>query len=77
MSEAPPATSSGGAFDVVAGRNVLIYFAPEARARALRIVERAVAPGGLLVLGPTDPPPSADDFAPIASERAALFRRHG
>jgi chemotaxis protein methyltransferase CheR len=71
MDEQPPA---GGAFDVVACRNVLIYFAAEARARTLRMLEQAVRPGGLLLLGPTDPAPSGR-FAPVHGERCVLYRR--
>ncbi|MBK8251324.1 MAG: methyltransferase domain-containing protein [Polyangiaceae bacterium] len=38
-------------FDLVWCRNVLIYFAPEARARALEKLTQVLAPGGFLFLG--------------------------
>lgn len=44
------------AFDVIVCRNVLIYFAPETTARVLHLLERALKPGGLLVLGPVELP---------------------
>jgi chemotaxis protein methyltransferase CheR len=43
-------------FDVVLCRNVLIYFAPETAAAVLQRLAGALAPGGLLVLGPVELP---------------------
>ena len=40
--------------DAVACRNVLLYLTPAAIAHAQDVVERALAPGGILLLGPTD-----------------------
>jgi chemotaxis protein methyltransferase CheR len=55
LSEAP--------FDLVVCRNVLIYFIPQQVARVTRLLERAVRPGGMLLLGAADalqrPPPQA------------------
>jgi chemotaxis protein methyltransferase CheR len=52
VTEAGPAD----AFDVIVCRNVLIYFAPKTAARVLHLLERALKPGGLLVLGPVELP---------------------
>lgn len=42
--------------DVIVCRNVLIYFTPEAVVRAGRRLAEALAPGGWLVTGSSDPP---------------------
>ncbi|MEW5734125.1 MAG: CheR family methyltransferase [Thermodesulfobacteriota bacterium] len=47
---------SNAPYDAVFFRNALIYFTPEAQARAARNVDAALAPGGLLVLGFAEPP---------------------
>src|SRR5690606_31314817 len=57
----PTALDGLGAFDAIICRNVLLYFAPD---RARQVVEALVAhlaPGGLLMLGPTEvlPEPAA------------------
>jgi len=49
---APPL--SEGAFDLILCRNVLIYFAPPTVDRVVASLERALAPGGKLVLGAAD-----------------------
>jgi chemotaxis protein methyltransferase CheR len=52
---ADPAPPPGEvAFDVIACRNVLIYFDPPTVERALRSLEAALRPGGRLVLGAAD-----------------------
>ncbi len=52
---ADPAPPMGEvAFDVIACRNVLIYFDPPTVERALRSLEAALRPGGRLVLGAAD-----------------------
>ena len=43
-----------GRFDVVFCRNVLLYFSPEARARALALLRRHMVPDGLLYLGASE-----------------------
>ena len=50
VSAAPPETG----FDTVLCRNVLIYLTVPARATALSTLQRALLPGGYLMLGPTD-----------------------
>jgi len=58
MSGAPPETG----FDVVLCRNVLIYFTAEARFKAQLGLRRALRPGGILLLGPTDSLADADAY---------------
>jgi chemotaxis protein methyltransferase CheR len=67
----------GSAFDVVACRNVLVYFAPAARKRVQATIEAAVRPGGFLLLGPTDAPPDAKRFESIWGARAVIYRKRG
>ena len=43
-----------GPFDVVFLKNVLIYFAPDSKRRAMEHVRSAIRPGGLLVSGPAE-----------------------
>jgi len=63
-------------FDVVSCRNVLIYFDGAMLQQALAILAVAVAPGGLLLLGPAESPAFADpEFAPVFHDGTALFRR--
>lgn len=69
--------SQAASFDVVACRNVLVYFAPDARKVAQAHVEAAVRPGGLLLLGPTDAPPDSRRFETIWGESAVIYRRRG
>lgn len=70
--DAPPAS---GAFDVVFCRNVLVYFTPEARQRALTNLVEAVAPGGLLAFGPMDLPEPPADLVPVGSAELQLYKR--
>jgi chemotaxis protein methyltransferase CheR len=49
VGNAPP-----GVFDAVICRNLIIYFDPPARGRALTNLRRALSPGGLLFLGATE-----------------------
>jgi chemotaxis protein methyltransferase CheR len=48
-------------FDLILCRNVLIYLEPQALDRALRLLAGRLAPGGWLLMSPTDPivPPDA------------------
>jgi chemotaxis protein methyltransferase CheR len=61
--------------DVVACRNVLVYFAESARLTALTKLTSALAPGGFLLLSPTDPRPPADQFDAIWSAGPVIYRR--
>jgi chemotaxis protein methyltransferase CheR len=49
---APPADE--GLFDLIVCRNVLIYFEPDVASGVLASLERALAPGGALLLGTAD-----------------------
>jgi chemotaxis protein methyltransferase CheR len=57
-----PVPASGGGFDVIFCRNVLIYFTPEAFQRTVEALAASLAPGGTLVLSASEPllrlPPS-------------------
>lgn len=54
---APDATFwRAGAFDVILCRNVLIYFSEPAKQRLLERFATALAPGGILLLGPAESP---------------------
>ena len=70
---APPVREA----DVVACRNVLLYFTAPARRRALQGLADALAPGGLLLLGPTDPAPALEVFEPLWSDGPVIYRKRG
>ncbi|HAM73682.1 MAG TPA: hypothetical protein DCM86_18770 [Verrucomicrobiales bacterium] len=46
----------GQGYDIVFGRSLMMYFVPQAQQRILRRLERLLAPGGLLIVGPTQLP---------------------
>ena len=59
-----------GMFDVVFCRNVLIYFDPPTKARALEAIARQMAPDGLLYLGGAETVLGITErFAPVAGDR--------
>jgi len=63
--DAQPAFS--GRFDAIFCRNVLVYFSAEAARAALSNLAEALAPGGVLYLGPMDattPPPGLVELGP-------------
>jgi chemotaxis protein methyltransferase CheR len=66
---------SGGPFDAVVCRNVLFYFAPAPRARAVSILMAATAKGGRLVLGSTDPAPDDPSFDARHDDGAIVHAR--
>ena len=61
--------------DIVSCRNVLIYMADWARQAALARLTDAVAPGGVLLLGPTDRAPPDALFEPVWGRGAVFYRR--
>jgi len=67
----PPVTNA----DVVVCRNVLVYLVETARQVALSKLTAAVAEGGYLLLGPTDPRPPSDRFEAIWSSGPVIYRR--
>ncbi|EXJ15745.1 chemotaxis protein CheB [Imhoffiella purpurea] len=63
--EDPPFTR----MDLVSCRNLLIYFRPEAQERALRRLQYAMAPGGFLLLGPSETIANLQtDFTAVSSK---------
>lgn len=71
-----PLPSGWGRFDLVLCRNVLIYFTPEAVRRAGEALTAALAPGGWLLLGVSDP--ALDDVAglkKVSTEHGPAYRR--
>jgi chemotaxis protein methyltransferase CheR len=59
-----------GQFDLVFCRNVLIYFDPPTKARALEAIARQMAPDGLLYLGGAETVLGVTErFVPVAGDR--------
>ncbi len=70
---APP---PGGPFDLVACRNVLLYFKPAAARTVLGRLHAALRPGGLLLVGPIEEPLTTGlPFERLAGTEATLLRR--
>jgi chemotaxis protein methyltransferase CheR len=70
---APP---PGGPFDLVACRNVLLYFKPDAARAVLGRLHGALRPGGLLLVGPIEEPLTAGlPFERLDGTGATLLRR--
>lgn len=64
------------AFDVVLYRNVALYLTPAAMAHTYRALTGALAPGGWLVLGPSDPAPSEElPLETVIAPGAVLWRK--
>jgi chemotaxis protein methyltransferase CheR len=74
-----PSIASGiWGLDLVFCRNVIIYFAPETTRAVARRLHDALAPGGFLVMGPSDAP--LWDLAPLETLRTSggiVYRRPG
>lgn len=63
------------AFDVVFLRNVLIYFAPETKRRVLAQVQRALRPGGWLLLGAAETTVGIDThYERVPVGRTVIYR---
>ena len=72
----PSLGPDGPSFDLVLCRNVTIYFSPEATRRLYRRFADALAPGGWLVLGPSDPiPEQPGSLEPVYLPGTVLWRR--
>lgn len=68
----------GAPFDGILCRNVLIYFEPAAAAAAVSRLGAALAPAGLLALGPVEQPLATPlPFEWLEEPRATLLRRGG
>ncbi len=68
-----PAANAG--FDVISCRNVLIYFAPEARRQVAARCARALAPHGFLFLGSAESLHSREGFSAVRTGDAVLYRK--
>ena len=62
-------------FDLILCRNVLVYFAPDAAARAIANLTRALAPGGVLMLGSMDLNVAAPEMIREAQPEQLIFRK--
>lgn len=64
------------AVDVILCRNVLIYFAPEVSRQVVERLRASLAPGGWLILGPSDPLPGIlIGFETHTAPDAVIYRR--
>lgn len=71
-----PTSGAPRGIDVILCRNVLIYFAPEAVARVARHLADALAPGGWLVTGSSDPPlEGVAELEPTSTAAGLVYRR--
>lgn len=61
--------------DVLTCRNVLIYMAPAAQARALSALREALREGGVLLLGPGEPFEPAQQGFGVESEPHRIYRK--
>jgi len=68
--------NEGGAYPIVFCRNLLIYLSPEARQIALRNLQRAVAPEGVLFLGHGDCVAGLDELFERLPVDGAFAYRH-
>jgi chemotaxis protein methyltransferase CheR len=66
----PPPVASA---DLILCRNMLIYFDEAANRRAQENLVSALRPGGVLVLGPADAPPTKGSLVPIGTHSATVY----
>ncbi len=72
----PSAANGTAQVDLLLCRNVLMYFAPEVIRQVVERLRSALAPGGWLVLGPSDPLPGMlSGFQMHALNGAILYQR--
>ncbi|HLZ31835.1 MAG TPA: CheR family methyltransferase [Chloroflexota bacterium] len=72
----PSAASGTAGVDLILCRNVLLYFAQELTQRVVGRFHAALAPGGWLVLGPSDARPGLlADFEMRAGDGAIVYQR--
>lgn len=62
-------------FDVIFCRNVLIYFAPDARRTALKRLVLSLRPGGYLFLGYSESLREVEGLEPVTANDATVYRR--
>lgn len=63
-----------GTFDGVLLRNVMLYFASEARRRLLMNVHRILAPDGFLILGSSEQPCLPKHFRAVTARTACCYK---
>ncbi|MDF1564378.1 MAG: tetratricopeptide repeat protein [Deltaproteobacteria bacterium] len=73
--EAFAAEQAAGSLEVIFFRNVGIYLDPSALERIFRALHRALAPGGLLMIAPSDPRPPATLFTSLEDAGTIHARR--
>ncbi|WP_343525641.1 protein-glutamate O-methyltransferase CheR [Sphingomonas sp.] len=71
VADAPPA----GGFDLVLCRNVMLYFAPEAKARAYRTIAEAMRPSGWLMLGAGETVLGQTDLFQLSSAGRGMYEK--
>jgi chemotaxis protein methyltransferase WspC len=62
-------------YDIIFCRNLLIYLTADARSRAEQVLDRLLAPDGILVLGAAEPPILRGSWRPVASNAVFTLRR--
>ena len=62
-------------YDIIFCRNLLIYLTADARNRAEQVLDRLLAPDGILVLGAAEPPILKGSWRPVASNAVFTLRR--
>lgn len=76
MQPAPASVVTSGGLDLILCRNVLLYFDRDTVERATRLLAEALAPGGWLLMSPTDPPLPADlDLEAVSTPAGLAFRK--
>ena len=75
LGEPFPAAFSPARFDLIVCRNVLIYFDAPAIARVVQQFAGALADGGWLLLGPSDPPIHGPEWEVMLTDAGLVYRR--
>ncbi|MDC0712316.1 methyltransferase domain-containing protein [Stigmatella sp. ncwal1] len=73
--EEDPAFWAPGSFDVILCRNVTLYFTPEVTRAVIARLERALTPGGALLLGPSETPRGFSDAFEVLQVGEAFYHR--
>ena len=71
----PGVVGGASGFDLVLCRNVLIYFGAQTVREVGQRLARSLAPGGYLLLGPSDPALALDDLCDVVSTPSGLLYR--
>ena len=76
MQPAPAGLLAAGGFDLIVCRNVLLYFDRNTVECAARLLADALAPGGWLLMAPTDPPLPPDlGLEHVLTPAGIVFRK--